>query len=119
MSLMFNREYEAGIAPKNTGFDPNAELVKHAWFPKMNAVEAEAMLQGQSTYTYLVRPHDTRRGFAISFVHPEGHVSHDFFTVLDPKYGIWRNCSPAHVGQLEKVLRDMMNCGWDEGTPIS
>lgn len=118
MAMMFRQETVEGISKKGSSFDPDAELRKHAWHPLINAVEAEALLNGKPAFTYLTRPCDYDRGFMVSFVNKSGDVCHDHFSLADAKYGIWRNTAPHHVGKLEKVLRDMMDCALFEGQPL-
>jgi len=102
----------------NTPFFLEDELKMHGWHPAMTLFDAELALEGQPSYTYLIRPSDIGRGFAISFVQPSGYVKHDYFRLINPKYGIFINGIPSHVGRLEKVIRDMMNCPSYEGIPL-
>lgn len=91
-------------------FDINATLNKNGWRPNADSLQSESLLSGQPSHTYILRPNMARRGFAISFVQPNGSVKHDSFTLIDPIYGIWRNGGNDHVGKLEKVICDMMDC---------
>jgi len=118
MATMFRQESLQSIEKACRSFAVDAELKKHAWRPYMAVIGAEEALLGKPTFTYLVRPCDYDRGFMISFVNKDGNVAHDHFT-YDPIYGIWRNSCPSHVGELEKVLRDMMHCAMHEGQPLS
>lgn len=103
----------------NGYFDLGKELNNHAWMPYMDSLQAEKILAGKPIYTYLLRPSEFKRGFAISFIQKNGQVKHDHFTLIDPKYGIWRNGGHHHVGILAKVIRDMMDCSMEEGQPLA
>jgi len=118
MAMMFRQEHSGRVESNEITFYLDVELKKHAWHPYMNALEAEALLSGHPTFTYLTRPSDLGRGFALSFVNPKGHIEHHYFTLINPKYGIFRNAHPSHVGKLEKVIRDMMDCGICEEQPL-
>ncbi len=106
--LNFNRDQASHH--KSTDFDIDFALKKNAWFPNLDPHQAEKLLVGKSVYTYLLRPNVIGRGFSISFIHPNGTIHHDNFTLIDPRYGIWRNAAHSHVGKLEKVICDMMEC---------
>ncbi|NGX58965.1 MAG: hypothetical protein KR126chlam3_00107 [Chlamydiae bacterium] len=106
--LNFSRGQEVNL--KDVDFDVNAALKKNGWFSNLDPHQAETLLADKPVFTYLLRPNVVGRGFSISFVHTNGAVHHNNFTLIDPKYGIWRNCSHFHVGKLEKVICDMMKC---------
>ncbi|NGX58966.1 MAG: hypothetical protein KR126chlam3_00108 [Chlamydiae bacterium] len=106
--LNFSRAQEDNL--KCVDFDVNAALRKNAWCPNLDPCKAEELLYSKPVYTYLLRPNMIGRGFSISFVHPNGTIHHDNFTLIDPRYGIWHNGNGSHVGKLEKVLCDMMEC---------
>ena len=119
MTMFFNHQrLDDTFNKHSSSFDLNDDLKEHAWHPRATADEAVAFLEDQIPYTYLLRPSDRGRGFAISFVQPNGHIKHDYFTLIDPRFGIYRNGLPHHVGKLEKVIRDMMECSFDEGAPL-
>lgn len=119
MAMMFRQESFQSTGKKESKFDAETELKKHSWHPYMkSALEAEQVLSGKPAFTHLIRPCDYDRGFMISFVNKDGDVAHDHFSLIDPLYGIWRNAMPSHVGKLEKVLRDMMDCALFEGQPL-
>jgi len=118
MAVMYSYEQRDEVASDPFHYDVNAELAKHSWRPGMDALEAEALLAGKSPYTYLLRPSIINRKFVISFVRPNGTIEHDTFSLIDAKRGIWRNAYWHHVGTLEKVVRDMMDCDFSEGTPL-
>lgn len=107
---MFRNQLIDSPSQNTSFFDINVELGKHAWHPEMTVVEAEAVLQDKPPYTYITRPREGERGFAISFVNLNGTIEHHYFTLIDPKYGIWRNGGPCHIGRIEKVICDMMDC---------
>jgi hypothetical protein len=110
MATMFRNQCFESNAQGKVFFDADAELRKHSWHPQMTASQAEEALTNQPPYTYITRPRETERGFIISFVNPMGCIEHHYFTLIDSKYGIWRNSSPEHVGSLQKVICDMMEC---------
>lgn len=110
MATMFRNQCFEGNAQGRVFFDAEAELKKHSWHPRMTAIEAVEALENQPPYTYVTRPRETERGFFISFVNPKGFIEHQNFSLIDSKHGIWRNCSPEHVGSLQKVICDMMDC---------
>ena len=99
-------------------FDVDQELNQHGWRPFLSAMDAEKALEGKAPYTYLLRRSSIRGKFEISFVKANGSISHDLFTLIDPKYGIWRNGHFSHVGTLAKVIRDMMHCEMHVGQPL-
>ncbi|NGX37387.1 MAG: hypothetical protein K1000chlam2_00541 [Chlamydiae bacterium] len=99
-------------------FDMNVELSKHAWRPGMGHHSAKLALKGKSMYTYLLRKGAIRNKFEISFVDRDGLIQQDVFTLIDSKYGIWRNGHTSHLGKLHKVIRDMMDCAMHEGQPL-
>lgn len=94
----------------NGSFDVSADLSKNGWRPNADPIQAEELLSDKPVYTYILRPNAARRGFSISFVQSNGMVKHDNFTLIDPIFGIWRNGQGSHVGKLEKVICDMMDC---------
>ena len=95
------------------------ELCKHAWFPKMTAHDAEAVLKNMPTYTYLLRKSQSNlRKYDISYVDQKGTICHDTFTLINPKLGIFLNGQNSHLGKLEKVIRDMMHCEQHQGQPL-
>lgn len=110
MATMFRSQCFKGNTQDRVFFDAVAELKKYSWYPQMTIIEAEEILTNQPSYTYILRPRETGRGFAISFVNPKGCVEHHYFTLIDSKYGIWRNGGLDHVGSLQKVICDMMDC---------
>jgi len=118
MATLFNFQVSETVEVKQSGYQLESELYQHAWRPGINETQAEKLLEGSSVYTYLLRPSVIGRKFAISFVQLNGKVKHDTFTLVDPKYGIWRNGMEHHVGTLPKVIRDMMDCGFDKGAPL-
>ena len=113
-----NKQRKSSTTKGSVHFDLNAELSKHAWRPDMDSVSAENILKGKSTYTYLLRRSPVKGKFEISFIQPGGHIRHDRFTLINPKYGIWMNGYTSHVGKLHKVIRDMMVCALHEGQPL-
>lgn len=121
MATTFRSPTALGFTGKKIGmnqFDAYAELQKHAWHPRISMLEAEKLLVNKSAYTYLVRTCTYDQGYMITFVTKEGEIAHDHFTLIDSTHGLWRNGNPKHVGQLGKVLRDMMHCSMDEGQPL-
>lgn len=97
-----------------------SELCQHAWFPHMTAQEAEQVLKGKPTYTYLLRKSQRNlRKYDISFVNANGKVQHDTFTLVNPKLGIFLNGHGSHLGKLAKVVRDMMHCEKHQGSPFT
>lgn len=118
MTLLGCFQTRSSSSQKRAPFDLDVELARHGWRPAMSAAAAEQVLSGQSSYTYLLRRSEFGRGFSISYVRMDGIVVHDSFTLLDPKFGIFRNGGPQHVGRLEKVIRDMMHCPLHVGQPI-
>jgi hypothetical protein len=118
MALMLKSGNVTASLDLERSFDVNAELKKHCWKPNMVAIEAEQVLKDQKPLTYLLRPSELGRGFAISFVQRNGFVKHDYFTLLDPKLGMWRNGHGSHSGVLDKVIRDMMDCEITEGQSL-
>ena len=119
MVMMFRQDSLEETNEKPSLFVVDLELKKHAWHPYINTMEAEQELTGKPAFTYLTRPCEYDRGFMISFVNRDGHIKHDHFTLANAKFGIWRNGHPSHIGKLEKVLRDMMDCGLSEGQPLN
>ncbi|NGX46009.1 MAG: hypothetical protein K940chlam2_01190 [Chlamydiae bacterium] len=112
------QETQQNSAPLNASFVLEDALDRNGWQPQMTLLNAELALKGKPTYTYLLRPSEIGRGFAIAFVELSGSVKHDYFRLINPKYGIFRQGMPTHVGQLEKVIRDMMHCQMHEGAPL-
>jgi|GEM_PF-3395648 len=110
MATFMNFDTNKGPESRGEKFDLDATLTNNAWRPNADTCQAEKILSGRAAYTYLLRPNTEGRGFSISFVQPNGAVKHDNFTLIDPKYGIWRNGQISHVGKLEKVICDMMEC---------
>lgn len=117
MATFLNFRSEESYDHCQSGFDADTTLKKNG-FRNVNEVEAEGMLAGKAPYTYLVRPNPFARAFFISFVQPNGMVKHDHFSLLAPIYGIWRNGQSHHVGKLEKVICDMLNCAPYELKPL-
>lgn len=117
MTRLF-QETQQSPSSLNTPFVLEDALNRNSWQSRMSLLDAELALEGKPAYTYLLRPSDIGRGFAIAFVQPNGHVRHDYFRLINPKYGIFINGLPSHVGQLEKVIRDMMHCQVHEGAPL-
>jgi hypothetical protein len=93
-------------------------LKANGWRPQIETLEAEKLLKGKPTFTYLTRPNQEGRGFYVSFVAPSGRVEHHVFSLIDAKYGIWRNYLQHHVGKLEKVLCDSMGCELTDLKPL-
>jgi hypothetical protein len=117
MTKLFQETQE--IQPSiNIPFSLEETLKRNSWQPKMSLLDAELALEGKPAYTYLLRPSDIGRGFAIAFVQKNRHIKHDYFRLINPMYGIFINGWPSHVGQLEKVIRDMMHCEMHEGAPL-
>ncbi|NGX48119.1 MAG: hypothetical protein K1000chlam3_01509 [Chlamydiae bacterium] len=110
MAIFTNFSREEEINEEKTSFDLEAALKKNAWRPYIEAREAEKILSDKLSFTYLLRPNVMGRSFSISFIQPSGAIKHDNFTLIDPIYGIWRNGGHSHVGKLEKVICDMMEC---------
>lgn len=106
------------VTHKNSKFDIYTELKAHAWHPEMTMMDAEAALANKAIYTYITRPREGERGFSISFVNRNGTVEHQYFSLIDDKHGIWRNCQPHHIGSLGKVVCDMMNCTLIDCKPL-
>lgn len=118
MEMQKNRKQTISETP--SGFNLEKEFCNHAWFPKMTAEEAKALLKGQSAYTYILRKNqENSRKYDISYVNQYGSVCHDTFTLVNPKLGIFLNGQHAHLGKLEKVIRDMMHCERHLGKPFS
>lgn len=110
MATFMNFDTDKGPESCSEKFNLDATLSNNAWRSNVDSCQAEKILIGKSAYTYLLRPSAVGRGFSISFVQPNGIVKHDNFTLIDPVYGIWRNGQISHVGKLEKVICDMMEC---------
>ncbi|MDN3505911.1 MAG: SH2 domain-containing protein [Simkaniaceae bacterium] len=110
MATFMNFDTHKGPESCSEKFNLDATLSNNAWHPNVNSCQAEQILANQPTYTYLLRPNIDARSFSISFVQKNGKVIHDNFTLIDPLYGIWRNGMCHHVGKLEKVICDMMEC---------
>lgn len=108
MSILYKQENDKKGAESPSTYDVEKDLRQHNWHPYMNAMDAVVALKGQPPFSYILRPSEHGRGFAISFVQKNGHVAHDYFSLLNPKFGIWRNLAPHHVGSLDKVIQDMM-----------
>lgn len=118
MSLVLSSRPSHNSSQKQHLFDLDSELRRHGWRSGINALDAESLLLNKPVYTYCLRPAGFERKFAISFVLENGLVKHDTFTLIDPMYGIFRNGQPHHVGQLAKVIRDMMECSLLEGNSL-
>ena len=116
--VALNKQYTSPNTIGSVQFDLDAELSKHAWRPNMDYDSAEDVLKGKSAYTYLLRRSMQRGKFEISFIRPDGGIYHDQFTLINPKMGIWRNGHYSHIGNLHKVIRDMMDCAMHEGQPL-
>ena len=110
MTTFMNFSNEENPTQTKQGFDLQSSLKNNGWRSNVNPSQAEEILAGKPVYTYLIRPNIEGRGFSISFVQPNGQVKHDHFKLVDPIYGIWRNGMIHHVGKLEKVICDMMEC---------
>lgn len=117
MATFMNFKSNGNHNQSTSHFDVDATLKKNG-FRHIDAIEAEKMLSGKAPYTYLVRPNPADRSFFVSFVQPNGSVKHDHFSLLDPIYGIWRNYQPHHVGKLEKVICDMLECEPSQLKPL-
>jgi len=117
MTRLFQETHQSQSST-STPFILESALKRNGWQPRMPLLDAEVALEGKPAFTYLLRPSDIGRGFAIAFVQRNGHVKHDYFRLINPKYGIFINGLPSHVGQLEKVVRDMMHCEMHEGAPL-
>ncbi|NGX27245.1 MAG: hypothetical protein K940chlam6_01178 [Chlamydiae bacterium] len=110
MAIFMNFSREEETNERSVGFDINAVLKKNAWRFDVDLCQAEKILSGKPSFTYLLRPNIIGRGFSISFIQQDGTIKHDNFILIDPIYGIWRNGQIYHVGKLEKVICDMMEC---------
>lgn len=113
MATMFRTQSIENLSQNSSVFDAITELKKHAWYPQMTVIEAEAALSNKPPYTYITRPRgpgEGARGYAISFVNLNGSIEHHYFTLIDSNRGVWRNFHPDHVGSLGKVICDMMDC---------
>ena len=119
MAVMLRDSSKKASIEKEAHFNIDAELRKHSWMLEMSLLQAEVALRNQKPFTYLLRPGELGRKFAISFVQANGYVKHDYFTIIDPKIGMWRNGVSSHVGSLYKVIRDMMDCEMHEGQPLA
>lgn len=119
MATMFRIQSDRYQPKKGRVFDAIAELKKHAWRQDMTIVEAEEVLAGKPSYTYVTIPRSSERGYLISFVNLNGSIEHHPFTLIDSTHGIWRNSHPQHVGSLSKVICDMMECGLADCRPLN
>ncbi len=119
MTMLFRDRFFSSPVQSSSSFNKDAELKKHAWHSHATLLDAEKILSGKPSYTYITRPGDAgERGFAISFVNRDGNIAHLPFYLICPKNGIWRNCFICHVGRLEKVISDMMGCDLHERLPL-
>ncbi len=110
MATIFRTQTVENPSQHSTVFNANAELRNHSWHPQLTIIKAEEALADKPPYTYLTRLRDGERGFAISFVNLNGFIEHHYFNLIEPKFGIWRNGQPHHMGSLSKVICDMMDC---------
>ncbi|NGX39895.1 MAG: hypothetical protein KR126chlam1_01232 [Chlamydiae bacterium] len=119
MTLILSKNTKKSVAPTKVTFDVKAELMKHAWCPEFNRVDAEKALEGQVIYTYLIRPNLDEKGkYILSFIHKNGDFEHHTIRLLNPIYGIWRQGSPHHIGELHKVVCDVLDCEKHERIPL-
>lgn len=91
-------------------FDIETALKTNGWLPNCDSAKAEDLLLGKSPGTYLITSQRGIHKFELHFVNQQGMIIKDFFRLVDPIHGIWRNGHAKHVGKLEKVLCDMMEC---------
>lgn len=119
MATFMNFRKEEENTQTDIRFDVNTALRRNGFRHDLDALEAEKMLSDKPVYTYVLRPNSLHRGFAISFVQKNGSIKHDHFTLIDHIYGIWRNGQFHHVGKLEKVICDMMECSVYDLKPLS
>lgn len=101
-----------------SSFDLDAELRNNSWCPFLGLEEAEELLKDQPAYTFLLRPKEAGRGFAISFMNPKGVIEHHPFTLINAKYGIFRNFCRSNVGRLSQVVCYMMECTSEQMRPL-
>lgn len=88
-----------------------------AWKGNVNAEQAEALLEGRDSFTYLLRKGEGENAYLITFVKEDASIKHQGFTLeFDRKGWYYKNgsyCnSPTEIvsESLEELIPQMMHC---------
>lgn len=92
-----------------------------AWCKSIDAKEAEVLLQGRDSLTYLLRKGEEEKAYFITFVKEDGSIKHQRFTLeFDRKGWYYKNGgipnSPTEIVDetLEGLIPQMMHCNVKE-----
>ena len=98
------------------------QIEKHlAWHESVSSLEAEMLLRGKGSFTYLLRRGEEEQAYYISFVKEDGGIKHQRFTLeYDRKGWFYKNGQvtgtlPEIVDEtIEGLIPQMMHCGAGE-----
>jgi hypothetical protein len=115
MSVMSNQVYLN---------DVEGEIVTHsAWEGSISGLEAEALLKGQSPFTYVLRAGETYLNYYVSFVGFDHMLRHQPFKIMISQNG-W-SCMNGNVNgpflntPFFEILHLIMHCEKGECNPLN
>jgi hypothetical protein len=106
MSVMSNQVYIN---------DVEGEIISHsAWVGAISGLEAEALLKGQSRFTYLLRAGETYLNYYVSFVGSDNTIRHQPFKITITQNG-WFCMNATATGPFLntpflEILHLVMHC---------
>ncbi len=104
--------------------DVESEILTHcAWEGAISGLEAEALLKGQSPFTYVLRAGETYLNYYVSFVGADNTLRHQPFKIMIRQNG-WLCMNGAVNGPFLnmpffEILHLVMHCEKGECKPLS
>lgn len=103
------------------------QIERHpAWHKSVDAKQAEALLKGNASFTYLLRKGEEERSYFITFVKKDQVIKHQRFTLehsQEPglkgwyyRNGMGYSGGPTEISSvdLEDLIPQMMHCALEE-----
>jgi hypothetical protein len=87
-----------------------------AWHGDVDAKQAESVLEGKDSFTYLLRTGEEENAYFITFVKEDLSIKHQRFTLeYDRKGWYYKNGGPPGISEivsetLERLIPQMMHC---------
>lgn len=94
-----------------------------AWLGNISGIKADKMLRGHNVpYLYVLRKGEQEDDYYVTFVHPQGYIYHQPFTIAQNDIGLYyeqgTNGPIAPETRLDDVLYRIMHCAKGECRPL-
>ncbi len=99
--------------------DVESEILSHsAWVGAISGLEAEALLKGQSRFTYVLRAGETYLNYYVSFIGSDNSLRHQPFKIIITQNGWFcmngNGTGPFLNTPFLEILHLVMHCGKGE-----